>query len=1110
MPTTILQATVGAGKTEAALARLSQIISDPQRPFARVWVLLATKRQEVAFRQRLIDLQDGRIVYFNAEFFNFYELNARLLNIAGKPPRRINEPARLGLLRKVLYDLSAKNLLPTFKPIVGTSGFVRVVADLIYELKQNRVFPETYLKAAQQSSIAKDHELALIYDTYQALMQSYDLVDREGEGWLALEALENQASLASDVNLLLVDGYDQFTPVQASLLATMSQRVDDLIVTLTKAPDERDKREQAVIGRRFVEARERLIASHESINTPYQVIDQDIPKVTKQDDLITLAQNIFSDKPAVASSGGIYLIEAPEPLQEVAAVMRSIKSLLLDGTRPDDILVALRDWSRYHTYMEMYTRLYDLPMLLNYGEPLVNNPAITVLMDVLSLAGENPNAVTSFKRRHLLDVLRSPYIQVAGIGTEEIALLDKISQEKQVLGGYDNWLDAIDASYEGVMDEDGNLSEPLIDRETGSDLSLSLEDFFDAVTAQTVATHLEYAQWLEDLIGDDKLIDPDDVAEDSEMYADIIMQPHDDYTLHMPQSIRAVNQDGMEHIVNRDATALNQFKDLLRGILSTQDFLRSALKDSTVTIRWVDFFADILAGVRNARPVQRNPIRSGRVLVTTASESRGLPHEHIYILGLSEGIFPADVPEDPIYLDTERERLKADGVMLQTQAERADDDGIFYELISQARQSLTLSRPHVRDGKYWVESHLWRMTRAVFTNLEPHYIGIGQVVPPDNVASLDEAVIAVADGLSDPQRKNAIIPLYQWLTQTHGMYWQHIEQGYQTEYQRLSDAPHDIYSGRLAHHDLIEIIADKYDDTHTWSATRLNSYGHCGYRFFAGNVLNLEALKPPQEGLDALQMGSLNHDILEQTYAVIKEEDLTIHPDNLDDAHEILQEESEKLFTTAPEKYKFRPSALWREEQDVILRRLQRMIDLDFSDESPFARFGSERKPFALELDFGFGNDEIRIPIADGSIKVRGKIDRIDWVDGKLVIVDYKTGSSSISTTQIADGRNFQMMIYLLALQEKLKQSQHFEIAGGFFWHIRNQSVSGKMSFNDAIADDETIQAGQAHVATYLQKIRNGNFAVQPTHPTNNRCTSYCEFYQLCRLSNTYQYKKEQ
>lgn len=232
MTTTLLQATVGAGKTEAALERLSALIDDPTRPFAKAWVLLATKRQEVTFRQRLIDLQDGRAVYFNAEFFNFYELNTRLLHLSGNPQRRINEPARLGLLRKILSDLFYADELKTFAPIAHTSGFLRVVADLIYEMKQNRVYPEDFRNAV---ATQKDYELALIYDTYQNRLIEHHLVDREGEAWLALEAVEKNDHLARNVDLLLVDGYDQFTPVQAELLARLSLAVGDLVVTLTKA-----------------------------------------------------------------------------------------------------------------------------------------------------------------------------------------------------------------------------------------------------------------------------------------------------------------------------------------------------------------------------------------------------------------------------------------------------------------------------------------------------------------------------------------------------------------------------------------------------------------------------------------------------------------------------------------------------------------------------------------------------------------------------------------------------------------------------------------------------------------------------------------------------------
>ncbi|MGJ3238401.1 MAG: PD-(D/E)XK nuclease family protein [Anaerolineae bacterium] len=1114
MPTTLLQATVGAGKTEAALTYLSQLVTNPEKPFARAWVLLATKRQEVMFRQRLIALQDQRSVYFNAEMFNFYELNARILNLTGQPQRRIKEPARLGLLRKIFYDLRREKQLPTFAPIVHTSGFLRMVADLIDELKQNRVYPETYQSA---SVTAKDHELSLIYSTYQDLLQRYQLVDREGEGWLALEELESQPMLAHNIDLLLVDGYDQFTPVQASVLATLSQQVTETIITLTGTGANAEERYLG--GDRFQQAQQRLASAHQQISAPYRVQLQQATTVTRHPDLVALAQNIFSERPPVSASGAVRLIEAPEPLQEIASIMREVKQLLLDGVRPDDILIALRDWARYHTYITMYMRLYELPLLLHYGEPLLNNPAITVLMNVLSLAsGTERNAVTAFRRRELLDVLRSPYVRVPGFTGELVDLLDTISQQKQVLSGYDNWLQAIDQASEMTYDQEDNMPKPpLIDPEQGRELSISLQDFFDAITPQPQDTHLGYVAWLEHLIGTDDPA-PDDNPHDSPLFDLPTTLPAEDQgiSLKMPECIRAVSgQVDMEHILQRDISALNQFKELLQGMLAIQDFLRATLDDTPMQISWQDFFADIQVGVQHARPLQRNPMRSGRVLVTTATEARGLPHDHIFIPGLSEGIFPAELPEDPIYLDGERQQLREAGVYLQTQAERADDDGIFYELISQARQTLTLSRPHVRDGKHWVESHLWRMVRAVFTDLPITHLGIGEVVPPQQVASLEDAVIALADGLNQSQASDDVLALYQWLTQAHGAHWTHITKGYQAEYRRLSDKPHDADTGYLQHPDLIEIIAHNFGEEYVWSASRLNAYGHCGYRFFAGQILGLEALTELQEGMDVLQTGSVNHAILELTYQRIKEEGFPIAETYQDDAHEILTGSAHDVFVRAPEQYQFRPSPVWEHEQQVILRRLERLIKRDFSADSPFVNYengDTARHPLALELKFGF-DEPLALPIADGRvIRVRGVIDRVDRVGDQLVLVDYKSGTTPIPSKEINDGRNFQMMIYLLALEQ---QYPHEQVAGGFFWHIRNQQTSGEMFLSDAVQakakndDPAFIAQGQAHIANYLDRIQRGDFSVQPTKPSNNRCTSYCEFYQLCRLANTYPYKRE-
>ncbi|MEO0565936.1 MAG: hypothetical protein AAF125_27750, partial [Chloroflexota bacterium] len=103
MPARTVLAPVGAGKTEYALAQIAEVTT--QTPFARVWVLLATDRQTSEFRNRLIQENRDRSVYFNVEFFTFPALYDRVLNLAGQPARKLSEPARLRLIRTLAERL---------------------------------------------------------------------------------------------------------------------------------------------------------------------------------------------------------------------------------------------------------------------------------------------------------------------------------------------------------------------------------------------------------------------------------------------------------------------------------------------------------------------------------------------------------------------------------------------------------------------------------------------------------------------------------------------------------------------------------------------------------------------------------------------------------------------------------------------------------------------------------------------------------------------------------------------------------------------------------------------------------------------------------------------
>lgn len=1074
----IVLAPVGAGKTEIALQRLTHILEG--NPLARVWVLLPSKRQEDAFRQRLVEWTPARRIYFNIEFFNFYELYRRILDMAGRPVRALSDAARAGLLRGVIRDLAQHGALDVFGNIAHTPGFVRVAGALIDELKQGQIDPHTF---AQRGITAKDAELARIYDLYQQRLQEYNLVDIDGEGWLAAEAIQVAPDLLTDLALLLVDGFDQFNPLQADLLKLLADRAAETLITLTTVPDR-----EHTVGQRFLRALRQL----EEKFAPDPLSVEMIPDAAhnRLPDLRRLVDQIFRfNITPQPSQGAVTLLEAPDPAGEVRAVLRRVKRLLLEGIPADEVLIALRDWERYYPYFSSFGQLYGLPLALHYGHPVKENPAIAALMSLLALHEQD------FPRSQVIDVLHSPYFKLPGFTQNSIALVERISLRFVVTGGRDQWLSAVHHASRGLRHEDGDEDEALLSGDEAADLHRDLSDFFDAITPPQRATTAEFILWLELLIGQDPEREQETGLEDAQEIEQA------GYTLDMITALRAVHAPA--HVAARDAAAMQTLKTTLRGLLVAREVLRP-FESGDGPVEWGDFAADLTAAIKTAAVAVR-PNRAGRVLVTTAADARGLPHRHVFILGLSEGIFPAQVGEDPLYLDQERKRLG-----LLTRDERAADDGLFYELICQARDGLTLSRPAVKDGNPWVESHLWRGAAAVFSDsaqmVAAQRLRSGQVASAQDAATLEEAALAMSDGLNVPQLQvNASTRgIYNWFLSAAPAYWSHIRRARAIEARRMDRSPFDQYSGVLKSPALVAYAGHELGPLHRWSATQFNEFGACGFRFFASRLLKLEALEEPEAGMNVLQRGTLYHAILEKTYERVRDLGLSIAPEHAQQALEILEDTSADIFANAPEQIGFREDATWPHVQRELQHRLKIAVNQDFNGTGPvnkhFAADTGQRQPYWLEIPFGLDERGFAIDLGDevGPVRVHGYIDRVDVHDDAGIIVDYKSGSTPIKVEEMETGRNAQMLLYLLAA-ERLLADQGLRAAGGMFWHLSNNTSSGALRLDEN--GQQSIQQAKSHLADHVWRARRGDYAVSPSHLDEGRCVRYCEFSRLCRVA---------
>jgi ATP-dependent helicase/nuclease subunit B len=1092
MPTKLLLAPVGAGKTGRALAALADTLQ--QDTFAKVWVLLPTRRQEDAFRQRLIDSDPYRLIYFNIEFFSFYTLYARLLDIAGIPQRQLDNTARLRLLRELLADLQREEELEIYGAIADKPGFIEVVADFIYELKQNLILPDTFGLATRTP---KDRDLSKIYAAYQDKLRMYDLVDREGEGWLARDAVADIPEIGMDVDFLLVDGFDQLNPLQAQLLALLARRAHNALITLPTVPA-REK----IVGRRFQEAHIRLRDAFQTVREPLLVERvTEVPPFRRPELRYVIEKSFLplapQEKPL--TGGSLMFLEAPDPSQEIGAVLRRVKRLLLTtDCPPDDVLIAVRDWTRYAGHLVAFGRSYQIPLALHYGEPLAENPAVIALLNLLDLSNKD------FRRRDLFDVLRSPYFAIEGLDSTWVDLLEHVSQSQFVIGGRSEWLEAIALSTAPARRDEQDEGIVLTPAQV-EHLTSYLAAFFDAVTPPAQASAGEYVNWLEDLIGADET-DPDD-ADASKV------KPL--YSLRLFAQLRS--DDAPESVVSRDLSAMHAFKRILGSLLAAQNLfavLRVVRKPEQT---WQSFLVDLKTAL-GAAAINRSPNRAGKVLVTTVADARGLPHRHVFIPGLSEGVFPAPVPEDPLYLDSERLVLTSKGVYLETSAERAADESLFYEIISQARETLTLSRPTIQNGVFWPESHLWRIVHDLFADapglIVANRLPLGGVVLPDDVAAPGEAVLAAASSLNRIEATASGVGLYNWLVTTDDprwkgiqSRWKHILQGRQIELGRINGQGVDRYAGRLSHAGLIDWVAGQLGPERVWSASQFNEYGTCGFRFFAKRLMRLESWKEPEDGMDALQRGSIIHAILETTYRAIADSGFSIAPEYAETARDILRRTAAKVLRDAPAQYGFRASALWGQDKAALLRKLEKLIELDFSADSPLVEhFGAApRRPYRVETPFSAdGPVPIRISPNLDPLLVTGKIDRIDRQGSRVVVVDYKSGSAEIDTSEMRRGRNYQMMLYLHAVEKILENDpdadRPTEVAGGFFWHLPRNKASGVFYLHEE-KDRQAMAQAAERLTEQILAGRAGIFSTHPNKAEEGRCHKHCEFGQMCRVS---------
>jgi len=1057
----VLNAVAREGKTEWAVTQARQraagLVKSP-------YVLLPSRTQVDDFKQRLANQGGTMGVYLGT----FQDICREILDRSDFNLIVISETAQIKLLQSIVENLP----LNYFQKIKHKPGFPPTLLAIVRELEAGMIEPDSFQAAVQE--IDRDgrlRELALVYQEYRDRLLKFSWVDPTGLVWRTFDILTEQPEKCPEWDSLIVDGFDDLSPVQTDLIILLARLLPDVTVTITRAADGSDR---PLVHKRFNHLQAELEEEQE-----IEFITIDEKKKDEAGVFEKLENSMFSSsqEEPLAAGDRIKMVAVPDREGEIRTAFRWIKELISAGhVEPGETALIMRNLEPYRKLVNKVSQEYQLPVFIKGGLPLDENPAVAEILSLLDLSSTGKNGLIW---HDVISLWQSPYFDWSLLSPvndqenhrhlylREARQLSDIARWGSVIQGFDQWQEAFERLI-GIHSENGDQAKRssipgnIPTGESADKLWNKFKSFVDLIEPPKDGLFVEeYLFWVENLLGDLNLEE---------------------------ERTRGLNlfqmaQEGGPDLFQRDCQAIKKLTELFR------DQILSDLMFRSNPTAFKDVVSDLGSQIQRIS-YQLSPDDANQIICADCTEVRGVSFKAVALVGLAEGEFPSTIKEDPFLRNDDRADLKdVFGFPIRLSTESAEAE-FFYEAVTRASDWLLITRPRIADnGAPWQPSPYWEEILRT-TDTTPEMKTSRSVPSLETAASRSELFEVIASVGSKDQKE--LLRIARSLYPEFSTQLAKAENVINGRTGRL-DKNGLRYDGGLEH--LSQELRIRYPEEHVWSPSRLENYQTCPYSFFVNNLLGLEKAEPPQEGLDARQLGNIYHHIMEELY-------LEIGADyDIQGLLALLPTVARKLFNEAPTREGFRKTAWWHHTQQEILTNIQHsLIVLEGIDRS-FRFYRAEQK-------FGIRNDsapQLDIEVkGKGTYHLRGLIDRVDINDrGNLRIIDYKTSSPfGFDNQAVREGKKLQLPLYALAAQDGLQLG---DVQEGFYFHIRSaQSSSFKMSsfWNDGargpkVAINNAINKGWLAVSS----IQKGLFSPRPP---GNGCPVYCPAVDFC-----WQYKRQ-
>ena len=236
--------------------------------------------------------------------------------------------------------------------------------------------------------------------------------------------------------------------------------------------------------------------------------------------------------------------------------------------------------------------------------------------------------------------------------------------------------------------------------------------------------------------------------------------------------------------------------------------------------------------------------------------------------------------------------------------------------------------------------------------------------------------------------------------------------------------------------------------TNVISPTTIENYYRCPYNSFLSEKLKIRARN---EGVvDTPSVGLLMHDILKEYTLRLKE---------VSD-----EETSNTLFDSIAEKVMQKKEYSKFLEDSFSKTSVKRaLIECkDYCYKTYLSFTNSDLKVEKTEAWFGENGAYPPIKLLNGSVKMEGKIDRVDANDQYFRVIDYKTGDTDSSDKALFSGTKLQLYLYASAVRGKYEGQK--EPAGLYYLPISNNYATTEKKVGYT-ADGRTLNEEEAIIS---------------------------------------------